>query len=62
MADCARRIIQQNGFADKIKLIPKRSTDVIVGIGINFIHSLVKILVLANVLKKKTHFRFNSQD
>ena len=34
MADCARKIIQKNGFGDKIKLIPKRSTDVTVGPGI----------------------------
>ncbi|KAL5021846.1 hypothetical protein ScPMuIL_001001 [Solemya velum] len=33
MADCARQIIEQNGFANKIKLIPKRSTDVVVGKG-----------------------------
>ncbi|XP_060073824.1 protein arginine N-methyltransferase 7-like [Ylistrum balloti] len=31
MADCARKVIQQNGFADKIKLIPKRSTEIVVG-------------------------------
>lgn len=31
MAKCAREIIQQNGFGDKIRLIPKRSTDIIVG-------------------------------
>lgn len=33
MAKCAREIIQQNGFGDKIRLIPKRSTDIIVGRG-----------------------------
>ncbi|XP_071172911.1 protein arginine N-methyltransferase 7-like [Mytilus edulis] len=31
MADCARKIIQQNGYGNKIKLIPKRSTGVSVG-------------------------------
>ncbi|XP_069113948.1 protein arginine N-methyltransferase 7-like [Argopecten irradians] len=31
MAECARKVIQQNGFADKIKLIPKRSTEIVVG-------------------------------
>ncbi|OWF48041.1 Protein arginine N-methyltransferase 7 [Mizuhopecten yessoensis] len=31
MAECARKGIQQNGFADKIKLIPKRSTEIVVG-------------------------------
>lgn len=33
MAKCAREIIQQNGFGDKIRLIPKRSTDITVGEG-----------------------------
>lgn len=33
MADCARQIIQDNGFEAKIKLIPKRSTEVTVGSG-----------------------------
>lgn len=33
MAKCAREIIQQNGFGDKIRLIPKRSTDITVGRG-----------------------------
>ncbi|KAJ8302526.1 hypothetical protein KUTeg_018922 [Tegillarca granosa] len=31
MAKCAKEIIEQNGFSDKILLIPKRSTDIIVG-------------------------------
>ncbi|XP_062594524.1 protein arginine N-methyltransferase 7-like [Saccostrea cucullata] len=31
MAKCAKKIIQQNGFENKIRLIPKRSTDVTVG-------------------------------
>ncbi|XP_064611177.1 protein arginine N-methyltransferase 7-like [Liolophura sinensis] len=31
MAECARKLIQQNGFGDKITLIPKRSTEVTVG-------------------------------
>jgi protein arginine N-methyltransferase 7 len=33
MAECASKIIAQNGFADKIKLVPKRSTDLVVGEG-----------------------------
>lgn len=33
MAKCAREIIQQNGFGNKIRLIPKRSTDITVGRG-----------------------------
>lgn len=31
MSECAVKIIQQNGFADKIKVIPKRSTELTVG-------------------------------
>ncbi|VVD04916.1 unnamed protein product [Leptidea sinapis] len=31
MADCCVKILQRNGVADKIKIIPKRSTDLIVG-------------------------------
>lgn len=31
MATCALRIIAKNGFSDRIKLIPKRSTDLTVG-------------------------------
>lgn len=31
MADCALKIIEDNGFKDKIQLIPKRSTDLTVG-------------------------------
>ena len=31
MAACARQVMADNGFKDKIKLIPKRSTDVTVG-------------------------------
>ncbi|XP_033755717.1 LOW QUALITY PROTEIN: protein arginine N-methyltransferase 7-like [Pecten maximus] len=31
MAECAKKGILQNGFADKIKLIPKRSTEILVG-------------------------------
>ncbi|KAL4234504.1 Protein arginine N-methyltransferase 7 [Mactra antiquata] len=38
MADCALKIIQQNGFSDKIKLIPKRSTDLTVGEGLDLPH------------------------
>lgn len=33
MADCALKIIEKNGFKNKIKLIPKRSTEIIVGEG-----------------------------
>ena len=33
MAECAKKIIQDNGFQDKIQLIPKRSTDITVGEG-----------------------------
>ncbi|XP_074644221.1 protein arginine N-methyltransferase 7-like [Tubulanus polymorphus] len=33
MADCARKVIEENGFGGKILLIPKRSTDIEVGIG-----------------------------
>ena len=32
MANCAREVITQNGFSEVIKLIPKRSTDITVGI------------------------------
>nr|XP_022342003.1 protein arginine N-methyltransferase 7-like [Crassostrea virginica] len=31
MAKCASKIIQQNGFGDKIQIIPKRSTEITVG-------------------------------
>lgn len=31
MAECAKKIIAENGFADKIHIIPKRSTEVTVG-------------------------------
>jgi hypothetical protein len=33
MASCAKKVIEENGFADKIHLIPKRSNEVIVGPG-----------------------------
>lgn len=33
MAECARKVIQKNGFHDKIHLIPKRSTEITVGVG-----------------------------
>lgn len=33
MAKCANEIIKQNGFSDKILLIPKRSTEISVGKG-----------------------------
>ncbi|PSN41744.1 Protein arginine N-methyltransferase 7 [Blattella germanica] len=31
MAECARKVIRENGFEDKIRLIPKRSTEMTVG-------------------------------
>ncbi|XP_052815525.1 protein arginine N-methyltransferase 7-like isoform X2 [Mya arenaria] len=31
MADCAKKIIAENGFAAQIKVIPKRSTDLVIG-------------------------------
>ncbi|XP_045496135.1 protein arginine N-methyltransferase 7 [Colias croceus] len=31
MADCCLKILQRNGVADKIKVIPKRSTELVVG-------------------------------
>lgn len=31
MANCAERILEVNGMKDKVKLIKKRSTDIIVG-------------------------------
>ena len=31
MAECAKKVISENGFEDKIHLIPKRSTDLTVG-------------------------------
>jgi len=33
MAECAKKIIAENGFADKITVIPKRSTELVVGKG-----------------------------
>lgn len=33
MSDCAKKIIAQNGFQDRIKIIPKRSTKLTVGEG-----------------------------
>jgi len=33
MADCAAKVIEANGFSDKIKLVRKRSTEVVVGEG-----------------------------
>lgn len=45
MADCARQIIQDNGFEAKIKLIPKRSTEVTVGSG------TLKALLLQTLVK-----------
>ena len=31
MADCARHVIQANGFSERIKLVPKSSRDMTVG-------------------------------
>jgi len=33
MAKCAANVIRHNGFTDRIKLIPKRSTELEVGEG-----------------------------
>ena len=33
MAECCRKILKTNGFADKIKLVSKRSTELLVGPG-----------------------------
>lgn len=33
MAECCTKILESNGVADKIKLIPKRSTELTVGEG-----------------------------
>ena len=33
MAECAKKIIADNGFANRIHIIPKRSTEIIVGEG-----------------------------
>lgn len=35
MANCAEKVIESNGFKDKIRLIRKRSTDVKVGPGLD---------------------------
>jgi hypothetical protein len=47
MAKCAKKIILSNGFADKIKIIPKRSTEVTVGSGDT-------IYLISNLNKVKT--------
>jgi len=31
MADCAKKVIRRNGFENRIKIIPKRSTDLKIG-------------------------------
>lgn len=36
MLDCARKVVKRNGFADKIKLIPKRSTELVVGVDLPY--------------------------
>jgi len=41
MAECACTIIAKNGFKDKIKVIPKRSTDLIVGKGMLLLSTIV---------------------
>lgn len=53
MAKCAREIIQQNGLGNKIRLIPKRSTDITVGRGniISFYDTYIPFL--------KTSFHVN---
>ncbi len=33
MAKCARQVIKDNGMSDKIKVVPKRSTELTVGPG-----------------------------
>lgn len=33
MAECALKIMTENGYGDKIKLVPKRSTELTVGEG-----------------------------
>lgn len=38
MAKCAREVIAHNGFAENIKLVPKRSTDITVGVGKDMEH------------------------
>lgn len=57
MAKCAREIIQQNGFGNKIRLIPKRSTDITVGRGNNirsFYVTYILFLTSFHVLQRYT--------
>lgn len=32
MLECARKVVKRNGFEGRIKLIPKRSTELVVGV------------------------------
>ena len=54
MAKCASKIIQQNGFGDKIQIIPKRSTEITVGSGNLRLHykNHIHIPVIINLLYK----------
>ncbi|XP_069687860.1 protein arginine N-methyltransferase 7-like isoform X2 [Periplaneta americana] len=38
MAECAKKVINENGLEDKIVIIPKRSTDMTVGVGQDMEH------------------------
>merc|ERR1719208_648724 len=38
MAECAERVIRENGFEDRIKLVRKRSTELEVGPGLDMPH------------------------
>ena len=49
MAECAKRIIAENGFANRIQIIPKRSTEVIVGEGKR--NEIVIVLGTLNIRK-----------
>ena len=35
MAECCEKILKRNGFGERIKLIPKRSTELVVGPGLD---------------------------
>jgi len=43
VAECAKRVIKDNGFDGHINLIPKRSTDLTVGPSMTLVH-LVSLL------------------
>nr|XP_022901940.1 protein arginine N-methyltransferase 7-like [Onthophagus taurus] len=36
MGECAKKVIDENGFSGKIKVIPKRSTDIKIGVDMDF--------------------------